>query len=187
MSPYVHHHRYALSHTCRGCAGSLVKEDRSRAQWTEIDSVQKRHPGIRILKGIEADILPDGAMDYADDLVCRALANPYVTMLGHPTGRLLLSRAGYRVNLAQVIQTAATHQKVIEINGSRHRLDLDWRWARIAKAEGVKFCVNPDAHAVSELSNVALGVNVARKAGLGRTDVINTWTLEAMGDILRHA
>jgi DNA polymerase (family 10) len=189
-----------------------LKEDRIRAQWAEIEDVQKKHLDIHIFKGIEADILPDGAMDYPDDLlaqfdfviasvhsrfnlseedqtrrICRALANPYVTMLGHPTGRLLLSRAGYRVDLSQIIQTAAAHQKMIEINGSRHRLDLDWRWCRVAKAHGVKFCINPDAHAVDELSNVSLGVNVARKAGLGPADVVNTGTVAEMKTALRPA
>ena len=71
-------------------------------------------------------------------------------MLGHPTGRLLLGRRGYRVDLDRIIATAAQHRKVLEINGSRHRLDLDWRWVRVAKAQGVRFCVNPDAHAVEE-------------------------------------
>ena len=144
-------------------------------------------------------ILPDGSMDYPDALlaefdfviasvhsrfnlseedqtrrICRALANPYVTMLGHPTGRLLLSRPGYRVDLSRVIAAAAVHRKMIEINGSRHRLDLDWRWVRAARAEGVTFCVNPDAHAVDEVANVALGVNVARKAALTAGDIVNT-------------
>jgi DNA polymerase (family X) len=189
-----------------------LKEDRIRAQWAEIDSVQKMYSDIRIFKGIEADILPDGTMDYPDDLlaqfdfviasvhsrfnlpedeqtrrICRALANPYVTMLGHPTGRLLLSRSGYRVDMTTIIKTAAAHHKIIEINGSRHRLDLDWRWGRLAKSHGVKFCINPDAHAVNELSNVSLGVNVARKAGLETNDVINAWPLEDVGAVLRHS
>jgi DNA polymerase (family 10) len=176
-----------------------LKEPEIRAQWLEIDRVQKKYPDIHIFKGIEADILPDGSMDYPDTLlaefdfviasvhsrfnlpeeqqtrrICRALRNPYVTMLGHPTGRLLLSRAGYRVDVHTIVTTAAAHRKIIEINGSRHRLDLDWRWARIAREQGVKFCVNPDAHAVSELINVELGVNVARKGGLGSADVVNT-------------
>ena len=153
----------------------------------EIETVQQKYPDIHIFKGIEADILPDGSMDSPDPLLaefdfviasvhsrfnlskadqtrrmCRALANPYVTMLGHPTGRLLLSRPGYRVDLAQVIDAAVTHHKLLEINGSRYRLDLDWRWVRIAKAQGVKFCVNPDAHAVDEPRNISYGVNVAR-------------------------
>ncbi|HTK86369.1 MAG TPA: DNA polymerase/3'-5' exonuclease PolX [Nitrospiraceae bacterium] len=189
-----------------------LKEDRIRAQWAEIDSIQKTYSDIRVFKGIEADILPDGTMDYPDDLlaqfdfviasvhsrfnlpeeeqtrrICRALANPYVTMLGHPTGRLLLSRAGYRVDMAELIKTAAIHHKIIEINGSRHRLDLDWRWGRFAKSHGVKFCINPDAHAVNELSNVSLGVNVARKAGLETNDVINTRPVEDIGAMLRHS
>ena len=182
-----------------------MKEPRIRAQWREIDAVQAKYPDIHIFKGIEADILPDGSMDYADDFlaefdfviasvhsrfnlpeadqtrrVCRALANPHVTMLGHPTGRLLLSRAGYRIDLSQVIQAAATHRTLLEINGSRHRLDLDWRMVRTAKAQGVRFCINPDAHAVDELENIPLGVNVARKGGLGPEDVINTRSLADM-------
>ena len=187
-----------------------LKEDRIRAQWQEMEAVQRKYSDIQIFKGIEADILPDGSMDYRDDLlaefdftiasvhsrfnlteddqtrrICRALTNPYVTMLGHPTGRLLLSRAGYRVDMSQIIQTAAAHRKIIEINGSRHRLDLDWRWGRVAKHHGVKFCINPDAHAVNELSNVALGVNVARKAGLTSDDVVNTCSVADIRTILR--
>jgi DNA polymerase (family 10) len=182
-----------------------LKEERIRDQWAEIDDVQKRYSDIHVFKGIEADILPDGSMDYPDDLlaqfdfviasvhsrfnlseedqtrrICRALSNRYVTMLGHPTGRLLLSRAGYRVDMGRVIKAAAAHRKIIEINGSRHRLDLDWRWARFARAHGVKFCINPDAHAVDELANVSLGVNVACKAGLGPDDVVNTGSLADM-------
>jgi len=188
-----------------------LKEDRIRAQWREIDDVQKRYSDIHIFKGIEADILPDGSMDYPDALlaqfdfviasvhsrfnlsedeqtrrICRALSNRYVTMLGHPTGRLLLSRAGYRVDMRRIIKTAAAHRKIIEINGSRHRLDLDWRWARLAKAQGVKFCINPDAHAVNELSNVSLGVNVARKAGLRPDDVVNTLSVADMKTVLHQ-
>jgi DNA polymerase (family X) len=182
-----------------------MKEPRIRAQWAEIAAVQQQYPDIHIFKGIEADILPDGSMDYADEFlaefdfviasvhsrfnlpeadqtrrICRALANPYVTMLGHPTGRLLLSRPGYRLDLSQVIEAAVTHGKLIEINGSRHRLDLDWRVVRAAKARGAQFCVNPDAHAVDELQNVPLGVNVARKGGLSAGDVANTKSLRDM-------
>jgi DNA polymerase (family 10) len=118
--------------------------------------------------------------------VCRALSNPYVTMLGHPTGRLLLSRPGYRLNMAQVIETAKEHGKVLEINGSRHRLDLDWRYIRSAKPQGLKFSLNPDAHAVDELDNVALAVNVAQKGGLVAEDVVNTQSLPAMKAFLQN-
>jgi DNA polymerase (family X) len=188
-----------------------LKEPRIRQQWAEIEAVQTRYPEIHIFKGIEADILPDGTMDYPDDLlsqfdfviasvhsrfnlsqedqtrrVCRALANPYVTMLGHPTGRLLLSRPGYRLNMTQVLETARTHGKVMEINGSRHRLDLDWRDIRVGKALGLKFSLNPDAHAVDELDNIRLAVNVAQKGGLVEEDIVNTSPLSAMKAFLRH-
>jgi len=188
-----------------------MKEPRIRKQWKEIDRVQKQYPDIHIFKGIEADILPDGSMDYADDFlaefdfviasvhsrfnlpeadqtrrVCRALANPYVTMLGHPTGRLLLSRPGYRIDLSQVIAAAVDHRTLLEINGSRHRLDLDWRFVRTAKAQGAQFCINPDAHAVEELRNIPLGVNVARKGGLCAEDVVNTKSLADMKTFISH-
>jgi len=189
-----------------------LKEPRIREQWQDISRVQREYRDIHIFKGIEADILPDGSMDYPDELlaqfdfviasvhsrfnlseedqthrICKALSNPYVTMLGHPTGRLLLGRRGYSVDLDRVITTAAQHKKVLEINGSGHRLDLDWRWVRVAKTQGVRFCVNPDAHAVEEFENVTLGVNVAQKAGLSKGDVLNTRSLTAMKSFLRQA
>ncbi|HEU4682873.1 MAG TPA: PHP domain-containing protein [Nitrospira sp.] len=182
-----------------------LEEPRIRQQWLEIEAVQKKYPDIHVFKGIEADILPDGSMDYPDELlcqfdfviasvhsrfnlseadqtrrVCRALANPYVTMLGHPSGRLLLSRSGYRLNMTQVIDTAKRYGKVLEINGSRHRLDLDWRDVRSGKTAGLKFSLNPDAHAVDELDNVALAVNVAQKGGLVAEDVMNAQPLPAL-------
>jgi DNA polymerase (family 10) len=188
-----------------------LKEPRILQQWAEIEAVQQRYAGIHIFKGIEADILPDGTMDYPDELlsqfdfviasvhsrfnlseedqtrrVCRALCNPYVTMLGHPSGRLLLSRSGYRLNMARVLETARTHGKVIEINGSRHRLDLDWRHVRAGKEQGLKFSLNPDAHAMDELDNVGLAVNVAQKGGLVAEDIVNTIPLSAMKAFLRH-
>ena len=188
-----------------------LKEARIRQQWAEIETVQEKYPDIHIFKGIEADILPDGTMDYADALlsqfdfviasvhsrfnlseadqtrrVCRALSNPYVTMFGHPTGRLLLSRSGYRLDMRQVMGTAKEYGKVLEINGSRHRLDLDWRDVRLAKAQGIKFSINPDAHAVDELDNITLGVTVAQKGGLDAGDVINTQPLSAMKSLLRN-
>ena len=188
-----------------------LKEPRIRQQWLEIEAVQAKYPEIHIFKGIEADILPDGTMDYPDELlsqfdfviasvhsrfnlseadqtrrVRRALSNPYVTMLGHPTGRLLLSRPGYHVNMAQVIDTAKEHGKVLEINGSRHRLDLDWRYLRSARIQGLKFSLNPDAHAVDELDNVTLAVNVAQKGGLVAEDIVNTQSLSSMKAFLQN-
>jgi len=182
-----------------------LKEDRIRAQHAEIAAVQKKFPDVRIFKGIEADILVDGAMDYPDEVlatfdfviasvhsrfnlseeeqtrrICRALANPYVTMLGHSTGRLLLSRDGYRVDMRQVLDAAAAHGKIVEINANPHRLDLDWRLCGYAKEKGVKFSINPDAHSTEGLADVPFGVNVARKGGVTAQDVVNTLPVEAM-------
>jgi DNA polymerase (family 10) len=187
-----------------------LKEDRIRAQHAEIVAVQKKCGGIRIFKGIEADILVDGAMDYPDEVlagfdfviasvhsrfnlseedqtrrICRALANPYVTMLGHPTGRLLLSRDGYRVDMRKVLDTAAEHGKIVEINANPHRLDLDWRLCAYAKEKGVRFSINPDAHSTDGLAVVPFGVNVARKGGVTAADVVNTLPVEAMASRLQ--
>src|SRR6266487_451633 len=187
-----------------------LKEDRILAQRAEMAAVQRKLPGIRIFKGIEADILPDGAMDYPDELlatfdfviasvhsrfnlseedqtrrICRALSNPYVTMLGHATGRLLLSRDAYRVDMRCVIDGAAANGKLIEINASPHRLELDWRLCRYAKQKGVKFSINPDAHSPEALATVPLGVNVARKGGLSAGDIINTLPAEEMKSYLQ--
>jgi len=176
-----------------------LKEDRIREQHAAIEALRKRVSGIAIFKGIEADILADGSMDYPDEVlarfdfvigsvhsrfnlseeeqttrVLRALANPHVTMLGHPTGRLLLSREGYRIDMKKVIDAAKEHGKIIEINANPHRLDLDWRFCGYAKAQGVKVSINPDAHATDGLEDVPFGINVARKGGLTPADVINT-------------
>jgi DNA polymerase (family 10) len=187
-----------------------LKEDRIRAQHAEMAAVQRKFPDVRIFKGIEADILADGAMDYPDEVlstfdfviasvhsrfnlseedqtrrICRALANPYVTMLGHATGRLLLSRDAYRVDMRQVLDAAAAHGKVVEINANPHRLDLDWRLCGYAKEKGVQFSINPDAHSTEGLADVPFGVNVARKGGVTAQDVVNTLPAEAMASRLQ--
>lgn len=187
-----------------------LKEDRIKAQQAEIDAVQRKYPAIQIFKGIEADILVDGAMDYPDEVlatfdfviasvhsrfnlseedqtsrICRALANPFVTMLGHATGRLLLSRDAYRVDMKKVLDTAAEHKKIVEINANPHRLDLDWRLCGYAKEKGVTFSINPDAHSTEGLEDVPFGVNVARKGGVTAADVVNTLPTEAMASRLQ--
>jgi DNA polymerase (family 10) len=173
--------------------------DRVREQQAEIDAVGKRITGLRLFKGTECDILPDGSLDYADDVlagfdyvvasvhsqfgqpaeqmtqrIVRALAHPRVTMLGHATGRLLLRRDGYKVELEAVLQAAAKHKKLIEINAQPDRLDLDWIHCKRAKALGVRLVINPDAHSTGELEMVPNGVNVARRGWLEKSDVINT-------------
>jgi DNA polymerase (family 10) len=187
-----------------------LKEDRIREQHAAIDALRTRMAGITIFKGVEADILPDGSMDYPDEVltrfdfvigsvhsrfnlpeeeqtqrVVRALANPHVTMLGHPTGRLLLSREGYRIDMKRVIDAAREYGKVVEINANPHRLDLDWRLCSYAKAQGVKVSINPDAHATEGLEDVPFGVNVARKGGLEPSDVVNTLGPDDILPVLR--
>ncbi len=182
-----------------------LKEDRIREQHAAIEALRKKVSGIAIFKGIEADILADGSMDYPDDVlarfdfviasvhsrfnlpeeeqtarVVRALSNPHVTMLGHATGRLLLSREGYRIDMKRVIDAAKAYGKIIEINANPHRLDLDWRLCRYAKTQGVKVSINPDAHATEGLADVPFGVNVARKGGLTADDVVNTQGADAI-------
>ena len=173
--------------------------DRVRKQWHEIDALNARLSGIRVLKGTEADILADGSIDFPDALlagfdyvvasvhtlfampeeemtarVCRALSHPAVTMLGHATGRLLLRRAAFKIDLDRVLAAAAEHGKMIEINAQPTRLDLDWAYVKKAKALGIPIVINPDAHSTGELALVPYGVDVARRGWLTKADVFNT-------------
>ena len=175
---------------------------RVRAQWKEIDALNKRWTDFRILKGTECDIMPDGSLDFDDDLltefdyvvasvhtnfgmgqaemtkrIIRAVQNPYVTMLGHATGRLLLRRDAYKVDVDAVIQAAADAGTIIEINAQPLRLDLDWLHCKQAKDLGVRLAINPDAHHTSELAYLKYGIDVARRAWLTKDDVINTLSL----------
>lgn len=177
--------------------------DRVKKQHEEIDRLNAKLKGIRILKGAEVDILEDGGLDYSDKVlesfeyvvisvhtlfampeevmtrrICTALKHPQVTMLGHATGRLLLRREGYKVNLDRVLDAAAEHGKMIEINAQPMRLDLDWVYCKRAKALGIPLVINPDAHSTAELGLFKYGVNVARRAWLEKGDVFNTKTLK---------
>jgi DNA polymerase (family X) len=177
--------------------------DRVRQQWDEIDKLNKKIKGFRVFKGTECDILIDGSLDYDDELlagfdyvvvsvhthfalteekqterICKALEHPATTMLGHATGRLLLRREGYKLDLDQVIRTAAKHDKMIEINAQPSRLDLDWTYVKRAKELGVKLVINPDAHSVGELELTEYGVSVARRGWLTKADVFNTLSMK---------
>jgi DNA polymerase (family X) len=160
--------------------------------------------GIRVLKGVEADILVDGTIDFEDAILERldfviasihsrfnlnakemtsrmlaALDNPYVTIIGHPTGRLLLSRDPYGLDLGAVFAKAAATGVAMEINADPHRLDLDWRALRQARAAGVTISIGADAHNVSGISNVEYGVGMAQKGWLSADDILNAGTVEA--------
>jgi DNA polymerase (family 10) len=180
-------------------AGGLSVE-RVREQWEEIDRLNASFTdGFRLFKGTECDILTDGSLDFPDEIlagfdyvvasvhsifglpleamtsrIVRAVENPHVTMLGHATGRLLLARDGYAVDLDAVIEAAAKAGAMIEINADPHRLDLDWVHARKAAARGIPIVINPDAHSTRGLLNLDYGVGVARKAGLTAEQVFNT-------------
>jgi DNA polymerase (family 10) len=184
-------------------AGGLTV-DEVRRQHEEIDRWNASRGGeLRLFKGVEADILADGSLDYDDHVlasfdyvvgsvhsrtrmaeeamtrrIARAVANRRLTILGHPTGRLLLARDAYEVDLDAIINAAAGSGAAIEINADPHRLDMDWRYWPAARAKGVPCAIDPDAHSVTGLGAVTFGVAMARKGWLEPRDVVNTWEME---------
>lgn len=183
-------------------AGGLTP-DEVQAQWDAIDELNERLDGITVLKGIESDIRADGSLDYDDALLdgfdfvvasvhsrfgmneqeagerlLRAMDHPATTILGHPTGRLLLAREGYAIDYEAVIAFASERGVAIELNASPHRLDLDWRWCRRARELGAAIAVNTDAHSIDGLDDLDIGVAVARKGWLESKDVLNTFTVD---------
>jgi DNA polymerase (family 10) len=179
-------------------AGGLKPEDIEK-QAKEVASINESMKGFRVFHGIESDILPDGSLDYPNEIlakfdfvmvaihsvfnlteaemttrIIRAIENPYTTMLAHPTGRVLLVREGYKVDLNAVLDACAAHKVIVEINSHPNRLDLDWRHLRTARERGVKIAIGPDAHTVKALEDFRYGVAVARKGWLTAGDVVNT-------------
>jgi DNA polymerase (family 10) len=177
--------------------------DRVKAQHKEIDKLNGSLSKFRVFKGTEVEILTDGSLDFNDKVlssfdyvvasihskfkmteseatkrIIRALKSKFVTILGHPTGRLLLSRDGYPLNLSEVINAASDYGKSIEINAHPVRLDLDWRLVKYAKQKGVRICINPDAHNIDGLKDVRFGVGIARKGWLETKDVLNCWNVK---------
>ena len=179
-----------------------LNEQRIYAQHQEIDALNIKLAPFKIFKGIESDILNDGSLDYSDEILktfdfvvasvhsnlrmeeekatarlIRAIENPYTTILGHPTGRLLLSRKGYPIDYAKVIDACAANNVVIEINANPLRLDLDWRWHRYALEKGVLLAVNPDAHRMEGFRDMHYGIYIGRKGGLETKQCLNAFTL----------
>jgi DNA polymerase (family 10) len=179
-------------------AGGLSREKIVR-QHEEIDALNAKLEDVRILKGIEADILADGRLDYdAETLdsfdyvigsvhsrfgmdgsamterILRALDDPHLTILGHPTGRILLTRGAYAVDMHAVLEKAAEVGAAVELNADPHRLDMDWRNCRLAKELGVPVAIGPDAHSTNGLDVMEIGVGIARKGWLEERDVLNT-------------
>ncbi|MFK8104867.1 MAG: PHP domain-containing protein [Saprospiraceae bacterium] len=181
-----------------------LKPDRVLAQMEEIDQVNAQFKDFKIFKGIESDILNDGNLDYDAEILAKfdfivasvhanlkmdkekattrlikAIENPYTTILGHPTGRLLLSREGYPINHEKVIEACAANGVVIELNANPYRLDIDWRWIPYALERGVKIAINPDAHSLIGIQDIHFGLLQARKGGLTAATCFNNLSIEA--------
>lgn len=197
------------SETARYARG--LEPDRVRRQHEEIDRLNESLRGFVLLKGVEVEILADGALDYDESLwrsfdflvasvhsrfrmnreemtarVVRALENPYVRILGHMTGRLLLARDPYELDVDRVLEAAAARGVSIELNANPHRLDMDWRLLRRAASLGIPISINPDAHSVQGLQDVEFGVAMARKGWLTREQVLNTREVEDLRRWLRR-
>ena len=189
-------------------ANGLTPE-RLLAQIQQVREIDTEIDGMEVLAGSEVDILKDGSLDFPDELlaqldivvasvhagfsmteaemtdrVIRAVENPYVTIIGHPTGRLLGRRPGYAINLEAVIDAAAAHYVALEINAAPSRLDLEPSAVRLARARGVLLSVNTDAHTVPDLERVLFGINVARRGWLEKSDVLNTYSLAAVKEMM---
>jgi DNA polymerase (family 10) len=179
-----------------------LREDRIAEQQKEISELNKISK-IKIYHGIESDILRDGSLDYSDDIlaefhfivtsihslfnlteeemtarIIKAVENPYTDILAHPTGRLLLSRDGYQVNIKKVIDACAANNVAIEINANPHRLDLDWRNLFYAREKECLITINPDAHSTDGISDIEYGIMIARKAGVQPKEILNCYTEE---------
>lgn len=182
--------------------------ERVLQQQEEIEQLNKKLNGFHIFKGIESDILNDGSLDYPDEILkkfdfivasvhsnlkmgeekaterlIKAIENPHTTILGHPTGRLLLSRNGYSIDYKKVIDACAENNVIIEINANPLRLDLDWRWHQYALDKGVWLSINPDAHRNEGFLDMHYGILVARKGGLYKERCLNALTLPEIKNV----
>lgn len=188
-----------------------LDEIRVVAQQTEIEELNRKLYPFKIFKGIESDILFDGSLDYPDAVLAtfdfviasihsvlkmneekatsrliKAIENPYTTILGHPTGRMLLTRSGYPIDYKKVIDACAANQVVIEINANPLRLDLDWRWHQYAIKKGVLLSVNPDAHRTEGLHDMQYGILAARKGGLAKHNCLNAMNINEISNVFKQ-
>ncbi len=186
-----------------------LNEQRIQEQHRYIDELNNKYPGFRIFKSIESDILSDGSLDYADEVLAgfdlviasvhnnlkmteekamerllKAIANPYTTILGHMTGRLLLSRKGYPVDHKAIIDACAAHNVVIELNAHPRRLDIDWHWLPYAIEKNVLISIDPDAHSLEGFNDIKYGVLAAQKGNLRKEQNLSSYTLEAFQHFL---
>ena len=186
--------------------------DRLLKQVDEIKALNKQWDDFQLFTGTEVDILKDGSLDFDDEIlaqldycvasihgsfqldekeqtsrIIRAMENPHVTMIGHLTGRILLRRNGYAVDIDKVLDCAAATGTIIELNCNPRRLDMDWRHWHRARDKGVLTSINPDAHSTEQLQFLAFGVRLARKGWLRSEDVLNTRDLEDVQSFLKRS
>jgi len=191
-------------------AGGLKPADLKR-QKAEVEAHRRDNSRFALFWGVESDILGHGSLDYPEEVlkdfdfviasvhsqfrlpreemtqrIIRAMSDPSCTMIGHISGRLLLAREAYEVDLEPILEFAGKHQVVVELNASPYRLDLDWRWLRRAKELGVLISLNPDAHNLEDLDDVAYGVIAARKGWLEPENVLNTYSPEEVAGLLKR-
>jgi DNA polymerase (family 10) len=197
-------------HSRSSVQGHGIAAEKLLWQVAAIRKLNQAFHGFRLFAGVECDILRDGSLDFSDEILSqldyvvasihsafglsesemtkraiRALENPFVTMLAHPTGRLLLKRDPYQIDIPAVLEAAAGTGTWIELNAAPKRLDLDWRWWPLAKQKGVKCVINPDAHRTERLQDLCFGVGIARKGWLTKDDVVNCLPLAKIDTALR--
>jgi len=188
-----------------------LNEERLREQHRNIDELNKSLAPFKIFKSIESDILNDGSLDYPDDIlatfdlviasvhsnlkmteekamtrVLKAISNPYTTILGHPTGRLLLSRKGYPLDHKKIIDACAANDVVIELNAHPRRLDIDWQWIQYATEKGVLISIDPDAHSLEGYNDIKYGVLAAQKGGLTKQQNLSSFSLKEFEAFLKQ-
>lgn len=196
-------HMVITDHTHYLKVANGLTPERLREQIAEIRQLNEEFDDIEVFCGTEMDILPDGSLDFDDDLLQEldfviasihsnfnqsqeqimerlhaALKNPYVTMIAHPTGRIVGQREGYNPDVPQLIEWAKKYDKILELNGSPHRFDLATDYLVMAQEAGVKIAINTDAHAIDQLDLMDIGVRYGQKAWLKKETVVNTWPLE---------
>ena len=190
-------------HSKTAVYASGLNEDAVRRQHEEIDQLNEKLYPFKIFKGIESDILGDGSLDYADDVldsfdfiigsvhanlkmgkaqaterILRAIQNPHTTMIGHLTTRVLLQRDGFPIDYEQIIEACVKNDVILEVNAHPSRLDLDWRWLRMALDQGMITSINPDSHRKEGYGDIYYGTQVARKAGLEASQCLNTRSVD---------
>ena len=187
-----------------------LSRERVLAQFQEIETLNKELAPFRIFKGIESDILNDGSLDYEEDIlqqfdviiasvhsnlrmdeakatqrIIGAIENPYTHILGHPTGRLLLSRKAYPLDHKKILDACAANGVHVELNANPYRLDLDWTWIPYALEKGIQISINPDAHSIAGIKHIRYGVFAARKGGLSASNCLNAKNLAEFSKVIQ--